>query len=441
VKHEPILENPPRLVIDGAHRELLQQAGVAFRQGLDERRAFHKLDARLSGPWFAPRGWQLGLSLAVAALVLTLGLVRAWRDPAAEAIAPESSVRPRPGHQRAPEVGQRLSAGSTEFADGVVVSVQPAGVVSLLADGSERRFRLSAGAASFRAKPGLATKLRVVVGPYELSASSSAFSAHAGGESAELIVATGAVTVERDGLALATVGAGQSWSGSTSAEQRGQATDKRLAPPAPDSGQEQEQPEPSAEQASPSAAPDCRELARQADRAGAIACYEQQARGAGLSAEVASYQLGRLKREAGDLGGAIGQLQAHRGRFPAGSLQGEVALTLVELYAASGRAREALAESDQLLDTRYGRERAEQLHWLRGNLFRESLGDYVQAQAEYEQINPGAKLGGEALYFTAVCLEKRGQREAARLAYEQYTRHPNATRRAAAQKKMESLTP
>ncbi len=186
------------------------------------------------------------------------------------------------------------------------------------------------------------------------------------------------------------------------------------------------------------AALDCAALARTGNKAEARACWSQQALGSGLSAELALYEISRLDVQAGDYSQAVSHLREHQRRFPGGQLQGEVAVTLVEALSKSGDAAQALTESERLLGTPSGRERAEQLHWLRGNLYRGQR-DYVHAQSEYEQIGPSSKFGAEALYYIAVCLEARGQRDAARQAYQEYLAHPNATRADAVKRKLEQL--
>jgi TolA-binding protein len=187
------------------------------------------------------------------------------------------------------------------------------------------------------------------------------------------------------------------------------------------------------------AGPDCKKLAADGKRDEARACFIQRSLGSGLTAETALYELSRQDLQAGDYTNAIARLRDYQRRFPQGQLQGEVAMSLVQAYSKSGNVTQALTESERLLSTPYGRERAEQLHWLRGNLFR-GQGDYLRAQNEYEQIGPGSKLGSEALYFIAVCLEARGQVAAARQAYQDYLAHPGATRSDAVKKKLEQLS-
>ena len=56
------LESPPRLMtLDGAERELLEQARIGFRRGLDERRAFRKLEARMNAPLMVGWRWPVAL--------------------------------------------------------------------------------------------------------------------------------------------------------------------------------------------------------------------------------------------------------------------------------------------------------------------------------------------------------------------------------------------
>ncbi len=437
-------ENPPRLLLlDGPERELLEQARIGFRRGLDERRAFRRLEARMSGPLALGWRWPLALTAVAAAVWFLVLDAASLRKPQLGPIAAEAEAQVRrPGAHATPELGNHLAEGATQLRDGSVVTLERRAVVSL-AEQNERQTRLGLelGAATFHVAPQKAGKsFTVRVGPYEMVAIGTVFSVNARQSLVELIVAEGRVAVKQGDATLATFSAGQSWSaavpidGQLQGKQAGRALHAELvAEPAA---------APASSAASASAADEtCKDLVRRAEKARALECWSKRAQASGLSAEVATIEIARLKRGDGDVSGAIATLGEYRARFPQGSLQGEVALELVELYAGARNTREALAESEKLLTTGYGRERAEQLHWLRGNLYRDALRDWVRAQAEYEQINPGAKQGAEALYFVAVCLEQRGQREAARNAYEQYSRHPRATRKAAALQKVEQLAP
>jgi hypothetical protein len=140
--------------------------------------------------------------------------------------------------------------------------------------------------------------------------------------------------------------------------------------------------------------PDCLALARAGEPRAAEQCFSAQATGNGLAAEMALYEVARLRRDVlGDADGALAALDDHRARFARGSLRQEVDVFRVELLARLGRAREALASSAALLASPGGRERAAELHLLRGNIYRQDLADPVSAAREYEQARA---LGGAA---------------------------------------------
>src|SRR5204863_6061168 len=73
-----------------------------------------------------------------------------------------------------------------------------------------------------------------------------------------------------------------------------------------------------------------------------LRCYEQQASGAGLPAQIALYELARLRRDSlGDLPGALASLRELRGRFPGGALRMDADLSIAELLPRLGRFDEA----------------------------------------------------------------------------------------------------
>ncbi|MET0410651.1 MAG: hypothetical protein ABW217_05120 [Polyangiaceae bacterium] len=149
--------------------------------------------------------------------------------------------------------------------------------------------------------------------------------------------------------------------------------------------EERSQTAPSTPAAPQAAAPvDCLALARAGEPRAAEQCFVAQTVGTGLGAELALYELARLRRDVlGDLRAALTALDDHRARFANGSLRQEVELFRVELLARLGRAQEALASSAELLASPRGHERAGELHLLRGNIFRQDLADPASATREY----------------------------------------------------------
>ncbi|MEY4546787.1 MAG: hypothetical protein RL685_2982 [Pseudomonadota bacterium] len=164
---------------------------------------------------------------------------------------------------------------------------------------------------------------------------------------------------------------------------------------------------------------DCLALARDGQPRPAERCFVRRSQGAGLSAEMALYELARLRRDVlGDTQGALGALGDYRQRFPAGSLRNEVDVSRIELLARLERRQEALSASEQLLATPAGRERAAELRLLRGKVLRAS-GSLREAVAEYASAERlGGALADEATFLRAQCLEALGDVAAARQAYE-----------------------
>ena len=170
---------------------------------------------------------------------------------------------------------------------------------------------------------------------------------------------------------------------------------------------------PPAEPGEPGAQEDCLALARHGQSQQAERCFGARAAGSGLGAEMALYEMARLRRDVlRDAAGALAVLGEYRQRFQRGSLRNEVDLSRVELLALLGRGAEALQESAALLDSATGRERAAELHLLRGNVYRHDLGDLQAAASEYAQVEAqGGARGAEAAALRAACLEALKERE------------------------------
>jgi hypothetical protein len=214
---------------------------------------------------------------------------------------------------------------------------------------------------------------------------------------------------------------------------------RRLAPPAlePQSAPAPQPPAPTGD-----AREDCLALARQGQARAAEDCFGERARGSGLSAEMALYEVARLRRDVlRDAPGALAALAEYRERFPRGSLRNEVDLSRVELLAESGQSREALQESAALLGTASGRERAAELHVLRGNVYRRDLGDLPAAALEYSQAErQGGSRGAEASRLRGACLEALGDVAGALQAYRRYASLPGQPHAAEVSRRIEQLS-
>lgn len=245
-------------------------------------------------------------------------------------------------------------------------------------------------------------------------------------DSIELWVEEGRVAVSRKGHALGVVGAGGHWDArpSTSAAAR-----VALAHPHPAASRvvAARVTEAPPVAAAPAPRARCAALAGvTATAREAVSCYLDLARGDGLSAETALYEVARLRRDVlGDGAGALSALQESRARFPAGMLRQEVDLSIVELLPKLNRHREAIAEIGRLLGDgerpSHGVERAAELHVLRGNIYREVLEDFARAERDYAAAEAErAPAVGDATFLRGVCLQALGRADEARAAFQGY---------------------
>jgi TolA-binding protein len=162
-----------------------------------------------------------------------------------------------------------------------------------------------------------------------------------------------------------------------------------------------------------------------------IDCLSTEARGADLGAQVALYEAARLYRDAlGDVGHAITTLRELRRRFPGGALAVEADLSLAELLPKVGKYREALEASGAALEAHPARERADELHLLRGDVLRAGLNDCAAAATEYAAADGAShdSVADPAAFGRALCLERLGRATEAREAFERYLARPHARR-------------
>ena len=189
-------------------------------------------------------------------------------------------------------------------------------------------------------------------------------------------------------------------------------------------------------------APDCLSLARQGQTRGAEACFLERAEGSGLGAEMALYEVARLRRDVlADADGALRALADYRKRFPAGSLRREADISQLELLLQLGRSDDALKQSDELLASSASGERAAELHLLRGHILRKTQSRFAAAAREYELAESAGARGGEATYFRALCLEELGQRSAAAALFTQYLELSQRPYAEDAKRRLERLKP
>jgi len=246
---------------------------------------------------------------------------------------------------------------------------------------------------------------------------------------------------------LARIEPGGSWSGAPGERVELARSGAAGEPPAPASNPRLPEPTspPSGALAKPTIAnqPDCATVARGGQTRDAIACFERQAQGDGMSAELALYEIARLRKDVlSDFSGALDALRKYEARFPHGSLRGEVKVSILELLERLGRNDEALSESAQLLETAWGKERALEIHLLRGNIYRQATRDFARAEAEYAHLaDDSGPSGDEAQFLRALCLERLGRAAEAARVYEIYLRRSHPRHAVEAKARLQALSP
>jgi len=190
-----------------------------------------------------------------------------------------------------------------------------------------------------------------------------------------------------------------------------------------------------------SSAPDCLSLARGGQTRQAEACFLKRAEGSGLGAEMALYEVARLRRDVlADAAGALVALAEYRSRFPTGSLRREADMSQLELLLQLGRTDEALKQSDQLLSSSAG-ERTAELRLLRGNILRKTQSRFAEALHEYELAESAGMRGGDLKYFRALCLEAVGREPEAAALFAQYLEQPQHSYAEDARRRLQRLRP
>lgn len=148
----------------------------------------------------------------------------------------------------------------------------------------------------------------------------------------------------------------------------------------------------------------------------ALRCYEEIARGGGMAAEVALYEKARLEaRVLGNQQQALNTLNQHQQRFGSGALASEVALSRIELLAATGHAKESQAAIDSALARRVGQERRGDLLALSGDIWRDQ-GQCAKALEQYRLAEKAGVDPGRLTRRRAACTAARGEETPARSA-------------------------
>lgn len=440
---------PKRLLAeDGSASRVLRDALSGYQQGLDERGAWSRFEQRrrrhLVGVGGRTAAWT-----AAAALLTYVGLRTFGSSPYDGQLQPPSvsaerhvvtapgPAPPPPAPVEAPPapIVRPLDVGRTVLPDGTVAQLLPGGSASLRwHEQRSTRIELSQGEVRLEVKPQPPDRrLEVQAGGYRFEVIGTKFRVVHERSEVQLAVDEGTVAVWAGPELLERVQAGGRWS-----------PEVAPAPRKPTDSVGSTRPAPSAPAEPPAAeAVDCLRFARQGEHTRAESCFEQRSQGSGLGAEMALYELARLRKDVlRNPAGAHDALRAYRQRFPSGSLLGEVDFSMVEVLVRLGRHQEALAESERLLSTPFGRERQGQLRYLRGTIYKVHLNDCARAEAEYAGAvsEPGAR-GDTAEYNRAVCLEELGRTRDAVEVYRSYLRRGRPARAEQAAARLKALTP
>jgi ferric-dicitrate binding protein FerR (iron transport regulator) len=447
------VSEPQRLErTDALASDILREANTAYQADLDEARAWNRLRPTLERRARRTNRLPLAALGIAAAAAIMLFLFPGTRErlaprapvsasveiPASTALtASPSAASPEPTDVAPSPAPRALALGRTRLSDGSVVHLHPASNAAVSAEQPDHTtIDLTQGTVELEVAhqtPG--RHLEVVSGVYRFVALGTAFRVQTVSGQVELEVSEGTVGVMAGDKTLARVEAGKSWrtSPAASTEHTKPITNVRA---------------PSDPGKSPPAAlaltrePDCASTAREGRTREAIACYERQAAGSGMSAELAVYEAARLRRDVlSDFSGALDSLRGYQARFPRGTLRGEVEVSILGLLEKLGKNEEALSESQRLLQMAWGQERASAIHLLRGNVYRQGLRDCARAEPEYASLAEEATASGdEAQFWRAHCLERMGRPEIAAGVYEVYLRRSHPHHAAEAQARVLALS-
>jgi hypothetical protein len=443
---------------EGTASEMLRAATNEYRADLDEAAAWRRLAPTLRGRAVPQRlGTYLAIGFAAGVAFLLFGKPRqpvevAHGGAAVVGEPPAPMTLPAPQNEtatteepvvRPSTLPRALREGKTRLADGSVVRVATGSDATVRLRSEEgTTIELARGSLDLEVTPQTDDRrVEVVSGMYHFVALGTQFHVSVASERIDLDVVEGTVGVFAGPKLLARVEPGSSWSSASQLPHATAPSDlvvhPQNTPPAanPPSG--------GAIETSGAGAPDCALLGRSGNTQAELDCYGRQSERTGMSGELALYEIARLKKDVlSDYAGALDALKTYDARFPNGSLRGEVQVSRVELLGRLGRNDEALAESARLLQTPWGKERASDLHLLRGNLYRQSLHDFARAEAEYALVSDErGPAGDEAQFQRAFCLERLGQAQAALRAYESYLKRPHPRHISEAQARIQALAP
>jgi hypothetical protein len=159
----------------------------------------------------------------------------------------------------------------------------------------------------------------------------------------------------------------------------------------------------------------CLSLARAGATHDAETCLGTVAATAGLEAELALYELARLRHNVlRDDTGALAAVSTYRRRFAGGALSVEIDQLAFDLLAGLGRYADALADSRDALARRPPDSASARLHLARARVLSRELRDCQAALPELDAASgAGASERREAAFERGMCLANLGRREEA----------------------------
>ena len=406
----------PDLVVLGARLIKGDDAlGRALRQMQQERpsaaqeaRAFDRLQHRIGQAerwrWRSPA---LVLAIAISVVSLFVLYVGSSRKRPASTASAASAI---PVFRQLDELFRPLAAGPQSLDDGTLVHLSDVGqakVRRLPTQGIVVELqRGSLDSSVPRQREREAYEVRG--GGYRFRVLGTRFRVSLDAQATRLDVSEGKVEILQGEQRIALVSAGGTWQG-TRLEIEGQSGPAQPGDPSGQTGLvDAGTPKESANSPS-NAVPtlqhaNCLELAREGTSKQALACFEREAQGSGLGAEVAQYEIARLRRDVlGDPRGALKELHTYTRRYPHGTFNTEARLSIVQLLASLGRTSEALRDSEELIRSGAAKERTLELRLLRGNLYRRA-GNCTQAKLELAVvIESKSPLAEQAQHLIAGC--------------------------------------
>ncbi|HEY5959793.1 MAG TPA: FecR domain-containing protein [Polyangiaceae bacterium] len=397
-------------------------------------RHWTKLESNLERNARSPIGLY---GFAVASTIVILVCIGAYvsrgsptsmSHPVAEApsVQPPAPRLPEPS-----DIALRIHEHETrQLSDGTTVAVSAGGLVAVTHPAPRfTLLELQGGAAEFAVSPRKPGEvLEVSAGRYRFRVLGTRFRVSHAADGVSLAVTEGKVAVLENEQTIRIVPVGGSWSESDGSSQ------SRTEPAASSA--------PAASTAHTSdvfgtQTIDCLMLARHHEHEAAISCFAKQATGAGVSAEVAQYEMARIQHDAlGQAERSLETLAKYRERFPNGTLRTEAMLKMIQIWVEIGKDHQALEESDRLLQSAQLDSRRGELRFLRGKLY-QRRGAFGQALREYDLAAASGDAHSErANLERAGCLEKLGRAEEARKIYEQLSQSQQGTIRDSAHKRL-----